>query len=325
MSDKPKQARRPWLPDLKTVKRADIDHETNRMMDLLMLAGEYLVRQNVADARLDAELLLADMLGVARLDLYLQPERTLSDEEKEAFRALLIQRAEGEPVQYILGSVAFRELELSVRPGVLIPRPETERLVEAAIQFAPDGRWANVLEVGVGSGAIALSLLEEGAASRVIAVDISEQAIAVTRENAKALGFTADPDDPSHFVKPDGDLELFLLQADALDPNFHPEHAPFQLVISNPPYVTEGEYKLLPIHIREHEPKEALTSGEDGLDAHRALAAKLPDLLTKDGLFLGEIGRSQGRAARELHQGWASSVDIHLDLAGLDRIVAVRK
>jgi release factor glutamine methyltransferase len=316
------------MPDLKTVKRADIDHSTNRLIDLVMLGAEYLVRQGVEDARLDAEMLAAGMLGVERIDLYMQFDRPLTDEEKNKYRDLLIRRGKGEPTQYINGKAAFRELDLFVKPGVLIPRPETELLVTAAERLKPQGSWSCVLDVGCGSGAIALSLLEENLTNHVVAVDVSPDAVGITHENALSLGFTVDTesDDQTELSRTVNSEKQVLVIApgDAFSGSYTPPGAPFPLILSNPPYVAEHEYGKLPKHVRKHEPRDALLSGEDGMDAHRALAKSLSGWLAPDGVFFGEIGYGQGALAKEVHGSWASTVEIHRDYSSNDRFVEAR-
>jgi release factor glutamine methyltransferase len=239
--------------------------------------------------RLDAELLLGHVLGVDRGALISAPERELEPNEARAFMELAARRRNREPVAYILGTKGFRTIDLHVDPRVLIPRPETEFVVEAALSL-PQG--ARVVDVGTGSGAIALALKTERPDLRVAATDVSAPALAVARGNAERLGLDV--------VFVEGDL-LAGLDADA--------------VVSNPPYVAHGE--RLPAEI-SFEPREALYGGEDGLDVIRRLvreAERAPFLAL-------EVGAGQAHAVAELMRG--RRVEIIRDLAGHERVVVGR-
>lgn len=295
---------------------------SNRLVDLLQLGSEYLEGKGVEDARLDAELLLGDQLKLDRVGLYLHFDRPLNNEEKNAFRERLKRRASGEPVQYILGFTEFYSIRLKVCPGVLIPRPETEAMIDRAKELAPKAGFANACDIGCGSGAIALACLEESVTNNIVAFDISPDALRTTYENALSIGFEGKRQlTRDHNGK---QQTLLLVKADAFAKGFEPEGAPFDLVLSNPPYIRSNEMADLPKHVLEHEPALALESGHDGLDAHRALANLVPRCLNPKGTFLGEIGAEQGEAAIRLHQEWASTVAVRKDLAGLDRMIEAR-
>jgi release factor glutamine methyltransferase len=310
-----------------------------KLLELLRLAAEYLERRGVEDARLEAEHLLAHTLGTDRVGLYVRHDRPVAEEEVDAFRGGLRRRGEGEPLQFILGHADFRDLRLKARPKVLIPRPETGEIIELAAEEARrrGAPFSAALDVGCGAGTLCLALLEEGVAEGVVGVDVQREPLGLTRENAQDLGFEVaeasgggNGDAPRvRLVKPlgggRGERWLELLLADGFAPDFAPPGAPFPLVVSNPPYVSEEEYRSLEAVVRDHEPREALASGADGLDAHRALAALLPRLLRPGGLFLGEIGAPQGEAAEQLHRAWADRVELKRDLAGHDRVVAARR
>jgi release factor glutamine methyltransferase len=301
------------------------DPSSNRLMDLLLLGSEYLAAKGVENSRLEAELLLGHLMQLDRVGLYLQHDRPLTDDQKTSFRALLVRRGKGEPLQYINGHAGFRTLELIVRPGVLIPRPETELLIDHAARYAPEGGFEHAADLGTGSGALALSLLEEGISHDVTAVDISGEALAIARENAHMLGFTDSgrEGDVFHLTKSEGEVQrrLILVKRDVFSDTAELPGAPFPLIVSNPPYVSEAEYTLLADNVRDHEPRSALVSGVEGLDAHRALSRTLSRLLAQGGLFLGEFGANQGDAVRRLHESWSSRVTLHRDYANLDRIV----
>lgn len=312
---------------------------SDRLVDILKLGADYLERYGIDDARLTAEHLLGDGLCLNRVGLYMNYDRPLTEPEKQLFRERLKRRIAGEPEQYILGYAYFRELKLAVRPGVLIPRPETELLVDLAQKAMPEGGWKRVLEVGPGSGAISLSLLGEKMAKHVVAADVSPDAVQITIENARSLGF----EPTSEMLPQNGDKEidfaarittlvkpgegqseaqrLDIVLADAFSRAWKPSFAPFDLVVSNPPYVTEEEYRSLAAEVHDFEPVLALVSGEDGLNAHRALAEAMPRWLQKGGYFIGEIGYRQGEAARNVHRLWTDVVSVQKDLEGNDRFV----
>ncbi|MEA2133639.1 MAG: release factor glutamine methyltransferase [Solirubrobacteraceae bacterium] len=245
--------------------------------------------------RLDAELLLAHVLRADRGVLIANPERGLEPDEARAFMDLAARRREREPVAYILGSKGFRTIDLAVDARVLIPRPETEHVVEAVLDL-PAG--ARVADVGTGSGAIALALKAERPDLDVVATELSPGALAVARANAARLG-----------------LEVELIEGDLLDP----VAGPLDAVVSNPPYVAAGD--LLPPEVGRYEPREALFGGADGLDVIRRLvvaASGVPFLAM-------EVGAGQAPAVAELVRqgGWRDVVAVH-DLAGIERVVVGR-
>ena len=248
--------------------------------------------------RLDAELLLADALGVDRATLFADPERPVQGAAVRAFQDAVRRRAAGrEPVAYITGRRAFRHLELRVDARVLVPRPETDLLVEAAVELLPPG--ARVVDVGTGSGAIALALRDERPDLDVVATDVSPGALALARANAARLGL--DGIDFRH-----GDL---LAGAEPVD-----------AVVANPPYVAERERAALAPEIARHEPPDALFAGADGLAVIRRL---VPAAAAAGARLLAlEVGAGQAAAVGALMRlaGFAR-VGARRDLAGIDRVV----
>lgn len=276
------------------------------LLEVLQGAAEYLGRHGASAPRPEAELLLAHVLHLPRLQLYLQFDRPLDEAQLASVRPLLRRRAGGEPLQYILGTAAFYDLELEVGPGVLVPRPETERLVDLA-RSAFAGQTTPVLDLCTGSGAIVLTLaghLPECPA--LVGVDLSPEALAYARRNAQRLGRTRV------------DFRLGDLFAPVAGERFG-------LITANPPYVATGEMATLPVDVREHEPHLALEAGADGLDVLRRLAAAGRHYLLPNGLLLSEIGASQGAAGRELFAaaGWRDVV-VHQDYNRRDRVLAAR-
>ena len=262
----------------------------------------------VEDPQLDAELLLAEATGWDRAQLAANPEADIPPPAARRFGELVRRRLRREPVAYILGRRGFRHLELAVDPRVLIPRPETELLVELAVELAP----ARVLDVGTGCGAIALAIANELPGCEVVATDTSAAALEVARANAERLG-----------------LEVELVAATL------PPRGGFDLVLANLPYVSESEWPALEPEVREWEPSEALLAGPDGLDAIRALLADRARLLsaivrqgagTAPGSLALEVGDGQsGVVASLLVEAGLGSIEARQDLAGIERVVIGRR
>ncbi len=247
--------------------------------------------------RLDAEVLLADVLGIDRTALFLDPDRGLTSDEARRFRDHATRRRGREPVAYITGRQGFRWLELQVDRRVLVPRPETEHLVEAALGLPPEAR---VVDVGTGSGAVALALKSERPDLRIVATDVSADALDVARANAMRLG-----------------LEVEFRHGDLLASVAGPVDA----VVSNPPYVREGE--RLPPDVAAHEPPVALFAAGDGLDVVRRLGPAAAG--AGAGFLAMEVGEGQAAAAVELVRGGGfPTVEVVADYAGIDRVVVGR-
>jgi release factor glutamine methyltransferase len=249
-------------------------------------------------ARLDAELLLAAALGVPRTALWTQPDLAVSGAAGRAFGDLVRRRAAGhEPVAYLLGTKGFRHIELEVDRRVLIPRPETELLVEIGLDL-PHG--ARVADVGTGSGAVALALKQERPDLEVLATDVSGDALDVARRNAARLG-----------------LDVSFTQGDLLDA----VDGDLDAVLSNPPYVAEGA--ALAPDIARHEPRDALFAGPDGLDVVRRL---VPQAAARARLVALEVGEGQaGQVVELLRAAGMQDVSVRRDLAGIDRVVVAKQ
>lgn len=276
------------------------------LLEHLQAAAAYLARHGSESPRTDAEWLIAHALEVERLELYLQHDRPLGEAELDRIRPLLKRRAGGEPVQYLTGSTAFYNCDLLVGPGVLIPRPETERLVELALEAHPGS--GPVLDLCTGSGAVLLALAQERPQLEALTgIDISGDALVWAERNRRQLG-----EERVRFIEGD----LFAPVAGQT----------FALITANPPYVSEAEFEALPGHIREHEPPAALLAGADGLDVLRRLAEEGRAYLVPDGWLLAEIGETQGPRAQELFeaQGWRQ-VRIEQDYTQRDRVLLARR
>ena len=279
---------------------------------MILWSAEYLAEKGVENARLDAEWLLAGALEVERLQLYLQFDRPLSLEERGAFKPLLRRRARREPLQYILGRTAFRELDLLTDRRVLVPRPETEVLVEEVLGWGAERpeRFRSVLDVGTGSGAIALSLALEGDCGRIVATDISAEALQVATENARRHEVTEKVE-----FRRGG---LF----DALEVGER-----FDVVVSNPPYVEEGQVPELEPEVSEWEPAGALFAGADGLDVIRSLVAGAAERVQPEGLLALEVGAGQESRVVELIEETDAfgPACIRRDLNGRPRVVMAER
>jgi release factor glutamine methyltransferase len=266
--------------------------------DALRAAVDAMKAAGVETPRLDAELLLAEATGWQRARLAANPEEEIPPAATRRFAEMVRRRLRREPVAYILGRQGFRQLELAVDPRVLIPRPETELLVELALELRP----RSVLDVGTGSGAVALAIATELPDCAVSATDTSAPALAVARDNAERLGLAA--------------------RIEFHQGTLPPSAEGFDLVVANLPYVAEGDWRELQREVTEWEPREALLAGPDGLDAVRAAVPVLAGVT--DALAL-EIGEGQVAAVTELlgAAGFAAS-ELRPDLAGIARIVIGR-
>ena len=258
-------------------------------------------------ARLDAELLLAEATGWDRARIAAEPELRLPVGASREFAGMVRRRVRREPVAYILGRRGFRRIELLVDRRVLIPRPETELLVEVALEVGA----ARAIDVGTGSGAIALAVADELPESRVVAIDTSMDALRVAQANADRLGLTDRVEVVSR-----GTASL----AAAL-----PGGAPIDLLLANLPYVSEAEWEGLAPEIRDYEPREALVAGPSGLEAIEALLLAIGQLERRPRAVVLEIGAGQAGAVSELVRGAGfERVETRRDLAGLDRAVVGR-
>ncbi|ANY18737.1 Release factor glutamine methyltransferase [Tsuneonella dongtanensis] len=253
--------------------------------------------------RLDAELMMAALLQTSRSDMLL---RRMADEVPSGWGHLVRRRMEHEPVAYILGEAEFRGLTLEVSPAVLIPRGDSETVVEAALEAKPDAR--RVLDCGTGSGALLLALLAALHEAQGIGIDRSEAAVSVAQANAEATGL--------------GDRAL-LMVADWTAPGWAAELGTFDLIVANPPYV-EADAALDP-DVREHEPAGALFAGTDGLDDYRILVPQLPALLEKKGIAVLEIGHEQAESVGRIASDAGFTSELRRDLGGRPRALILRQ
>jgi len=271
-------------------------------------AAETLREQEIRDPRLDATLLLAHLLQRDRAFLIAHREMELSPRQLEAFRGFVSRRAKGEPLQYLTKHQEFFKSDFEVTPDVLIPRPETELIVEAALKLLPSGASYEFADVGTGSGCLAISILREHPKARAVALDISARALRVARRNSE-----------HHQVS----NRLELVESN-LFANLASDRR-FDLIVSNPPYVSDAEMKTLPREVLR-EPANALAGGPDGLSVVRRLLLDAPAYLKASGYFIFEIGIGQAEVLPGLidERAW-KLIEIQRDLAGIPRTVVLQK
>ena len=274
-------------------------------------AARRLELTGVHTARLDARVLVGHAMDRDTGWLIGHPEAELTGEESARLEALLHRREGREPLAYILGLKEFWSLEFQVSPATLIPRPETETLVQAVLDQLPRGGSPRVLDLGTGSGCLLLAILSEWPKARGIGLDKSAGALEVARANAETLDLTARVE----FFESDWFSALMAC----------PEAGTFDAVVTNPPYVAEAEVRGLEPEVSLYEPAAALLSGTDGLEAYQRIFDGLRDFLRPGGLFVGEIGSTQGDAAFQLaRQSGLGGVNVLNDNAGLPRCVTGR-
>ncbi|MBN1540800.1 peptide chain release factor N(5)-glutamine methyltransferase [candidate division KSB1 bacterium] len=282
---------------------------------LIGSTSEYLLEKGFENSRLEAERLLAHVLGLQRIDLYLQFDRPLKHDELSHFKILLRKRLEQVPLQYLIGETEFMSLSFLVTPDVLIPRPETELLVEKAIEFC-EQEWQNsptihALDIGTGSGAIAVALAYHEPRLHIVAVDRSDTALEIAQKNGIRHGVSN---------------RIEFLHHDAADIWPKSWTNSFDLILSNPPYIREDEFALLPDEIRRYEPRSALLAQMEGLEFYLLFSKLLPQLMRPQGIALLEIGADMAADAVACFVGCGfERVEVLKDLAGRDRVLQLRK
>lgn len=281
---------------------------------LLTWVTDYLTQKDVDSPRLSAELLLSHVLGLRRIELYTQYSKPVAQEHLDQLRGLVKRAGLHEPVVYLVGRTEFYSIEFEVTCDCLIPRPETELLVQRAIEFLRKREGPqHMCDLCTGCGVIAVAVAKNVPEAKVIATDLSEPALKVAARNVE-----------KHQLQD----RIELLEGDLFEPVIPQlDVSPFDLVASNPPYVSAAEYETLDKNVKDYEPRIALYAGEGGLDLYRRIAAKVGQFLKPDGILLLEIGYMQGPAVQELFQqtGDFSDIQIEKDLQKHDRIVVARK
>lgn len=280
--------------------------EKQNILDILKLSTDYLAKNKLPSPRLEAELLISHVLGCKRLDLYLRFDQPLKEPELAEIRRLLKQRAAHEPIQHIIGKTEFYGCPLKSDKRALIPRPDTEILVETVIDTAKLITLPSILDIGTGSGCIPIALAKNLNAGRIAALDISPEALALAAENAQLNGVT--------------DKIIFAL-SDIFKPFRVKEK--FDIVVSNPPYIALTEISSIDLEVKNFEPQNALTDGSDGLSFYRRLAEIAPAALKSQGWLLVEIGYTQAESVVEIFtkSELFSQIAVIKDYGGQNRVV----
>ncbi len=294
------------INNLKVLKQKD----KRSILNILKETEAQFKNKGIASPRLDAEVLFSYYLSKDRSFLYTNHEYVLTDEELREFERGVVRRLKGEPVAYITGRKEFWSLEFEVNHTVLIPRPETEILVEEILRLSGQRKPLNgkILEIGTGSGAISVALAPELKKYQVFATDISIDAIRVAKRNARRNGV--------------GNMIFFFCGN-----LFEPLSSKFDFIVSNPPYITENEFQHLPIEVREFEPKEALIAGPEGIEFHRKLIKGGGTYLKRGGWLVLEIGHGQSRSIERMLRETQNYdyITFQTDYAGVKRIAAARR
>lgn len=283
---------------------------------LLQWTSNFFTRNNIDEPRLSAELLLAHALGCNRMALYTRYEHVPTTEQTAAFRELVKRRRENTPVAYLIGRTSFFSFDLAVSPAVLIPRPDTETLVEQVIRIVrqiPGWETPNILDLGTGSGCIAIALAKSLPGAQLVASDVSPEALTMARANADSLAVA----DRIRFIQ--GDLFAPLVQP--------PTPGAFHVIAANPPYIATGQLRELMPQVRDHEPTLALDGGPDGLDFYRRIGDEAAGFLIPGGLLIVETAFNQTEQVRQLFQTNTQLGDMRIvtDAAGHPRCVLARK
>lgn len=276
--------------------------------ELLNRSDQFLAKNGIESSRLDAEVLMAELLEMERINLYVKYDYPLKSSEIDTYREMIKKRARRIPVAYITEKKEFMSLEFTVKEGVLIPRPDTENLVEAVIEYCRNQELENpqIIDVGTGSGAIAVSLAHYIEDAKVVGVDLSAQALKIARENME---------------KHELGERMSILKSNLLAEFIKREIKGIDIIVSNPPYISEAEMKELSPEVKK-EPQTALKAGKDGLDYYRRLIPEAEKVLKEGGSLFLEIGYRQAEAVSELFGDQWSEVEVIKDYSENDRIVS---
>lgn len=278
--------------------------ETWTVLNILAWTKNYLAGKGVENARLESEWLLSAALGLDRVGLYVNFDKPLTETELAVYRGMIARRARREPLQYILGSQEFMELDFEVSPAALVPRCDTETLLAEAVKRSKDA--IKILDIGVGSGCIAVALAVKLPASQVYGVEQSADALTLAKRNAAKHG-----------------VNVTLVQGSLFEPF---NGVRFDMIVSNPPYIPTGEFDSLQPEVRDFEPREALDGGADGLDFYRSIIPDATDHLNPGGWLLFEVGIGQAKRVLELftQTGRFEELFTAKDPAGIERVVGGR-
>lgn len=274
------------------------------IIDVLKWTTDYFTGKGIESPRLNIELMLCSVLNISRIKIYTQHDKPLNEIELKNLRNMILKRIAGEPLQYILGKTTFLDIEIMVNDTVMIPRPETELLVNCILNDYPNKfKKTKMLDIGTGSGCIALTLAQKFPQSEVLAIDNSYFALMTAKNNGTNLA-----------VK-----NINFNQCDILKEI--PTNEKFDLIVSNPPYISHKEYEQLDDGVKNHEPKDALTDGSDGLVYYRRFARILPELIKPEGRFYFEIGYNQKPEIEKIFFGSQFELYFFDDFNKIPRIV----
>lgn len=276
------------------------------VLESVQLSTDYLAKKGIDSPRINAELLLADILRCKRLDLYLKFDQPLQEEETQKYREYIKRRAGFEPLQYIVGWTEFYGMKFRVNKNVLIPRPETEILIETILKMIDKSNRYRILDIGTGSGNIPIVLAKNLIDSEIISIDISEEALKVADANAI-----------ENQVQ-----NIAFIKKNIFDEDITRLFMDFDIVVSNPPYVSAHEYPSLQKEIKEHEPGYAVTDFEDGYKYYKRISSILKSLLKKNGKVFFEIGLGQSDKVKKLMEdNRLVNINVQKDLLKVDRVI----
>jgi len=279
-----------------------------KVLDAIILSADYLEKKGIESARMNAELLLAHILECQRLDLYLRFNQPLNKIETATYRDYISRRGNYEPYQYIVGDVEFYGLKFFVDENVLIPRQETEILIETIIGKYPKEEELKIFDIGTGSGNIPISLAMNLPESKVISIDISQDAINVAEQNRELHNLES---------------RVGFINSNILTDKLEKYNNTFDVIVSNPPYVEKEEFKTLQKEIREYEPEIAVTDFDDGLKFYREISLKSQTLLKENGMLFFEVGKDQAEDVKKImSQNRFKNIEIQKDLSEIDRVVS---
>lgn len=277
------------------------------VLEAIKLSEDYLKKYGVQSSRLNAELLLAEILNCRRLDLYLLYDRPLNDKEISSYREFIKRRSNREPLQYIVGHVEFYGINLMVNASVLIPRPETEILVESIIKSLNKKTQLRILDIGIGSGNISIALLKNLPEATAVGIDISKDAIELAELNAKANSVLE---------------RLNLIQFNILDNDIN-IFEKFDLIVSNPPYISESEFENLEPELKVFEPSNSLTDYSDGYKFYRTIISSSQVLLKPNGKLFFELGKGQHEQVKNLMiSSGFRNICIIKDYSQIERVIS---
>jgi release factor glutamine methyltransferase len=281
------------------------------VLEAINLSTDYLTKKGVDSARTNAELLLADILKCKRLDLYLSFDRPLDEKETKIYRDYITRRGKREPLQYITGKVEFYGLEFYVNKHVLIPRQETEILVETIINSYSENSFSRILDIGTGTGNISITLAKHLRETKIISIDISHRALEVAAQNVKLSGTESN---------------LFIKQCDVFDTESVAKLGKFDLIVSNPPYVSKNEFFTLQDEIINHEPEMAVTDNQDGYSFYKRISEAGRELLNDKGKIFFEVGQNQHQNVISiLNDSSYKNIKTIKDYLQIERVVSAEK